>query len=68
MSQNDLERFRQLVDGDPALQEALLSVSDHEAFLDLVIKLGHKRECMLSAEDVQSALIAGRRSWLERLI
>ena len=64
MSQIDLERFRQLVTEDSALQEALLSVSEQEAFLDLVIKLGQERGCMLSANDVRSALKpVGGRGW-----
>lgn len=68
MSLSDLERFRQLVSEDPALQETLLSVSDNEAFIALVIELGQQRGCMVSANDVQTALDAGRRSWLERYI
>jgi len=68
MSQSDFERFRRLVAKDPALQEALLRTSDQKAFIALVINLSQEQGYALSVEDVQSALNAGQRSWLERLI
>lgn len=68
MSRDDFEQFRQMVAENPVLQDRLLSVTDRVAFIDLVIELGRKRDLVLTATDVQSALDAGLRSWVERWI
>ncbi len=67
-SQNDFERFRELVIAEPALRKALLDISDSDEFISLAIRLGQNHGCKLSVCELQAALDTGRRSWLERTI
>ncbi|MCB1860773.1 MAG: Nif11 family protein [Gammaproteobacteria bacterium] len=68
MTQSDFDRFRQLVAEDRALQDKLLEVSERIVFIRLVIELGRQQGLVLTAGDVESALNAGMRSWVERWI
>lgn len=66
MSQENLERFRQLVWQDRALQEELWAATDQDEFIALVQRLGAERGCEFTTEEVFGALQAGHRAWLER--
>jgi len=68
MSSEDLERFRQLVLEDEALQRALEATVETPAFIALARRLGAERGCHFTAEDVQDALRAARRTWRERWV
>ena len=62
----NFERFRERVLADGDLQEALASVTDPSAFVDLTVRLGRELGYPFSNRDVENAIQAGRRKWLER--
>lgn len=66
MAKENLEKFRQLVLEDLSLQEKLRDIKDREAFVALTVRLGEERGCVFYGEDVEDALDASRRAWLER--
>ena len=68
MAQSDWERFKQLVFTDPALRDTLLATDGHDDFIALVLKLSREHGFSISADDVESAVNNGHRSWLERFI
>ena len=68
MSMESFEQFRQIVLHDPVLQERLRATTDHRSFVDLVVRVGEERECLFTPEDVEAALRANRRAWIERWI
>ena len=63
-----LERFRALVLEDVGLQEELRDIVDRELFVARVQQLGAARGCRIAAGDVEEAIRAGRRGWLERWV
>jgi len=68
MSQQNLERFRNLVLTDPGLQEQLREPGDGDDFLALVLQLGQARGFDFTEADVTAAMQVGRRTWIERWI
>lgn len=66
MSASDWERFRELVLRDRALQQQLRETPDWTRLLALVLRLGAERGCHFAAADVENAMHAARRAWLER--
>ncbi|MGA8213801.1 MAG: Nif11-like leader peptide family natural product precursor [Candidatus Sulfotelmatobacter sp.] len=68
MPQQNLERFRELVLQDPALQEQLKAPGDRDSFVALVLQLGQARGFDFTVHDVTAALQANRRVWMERWI
>jgi predicted ribosomally synthesized peptide with nif11-like leader len=68
MPQQDLERFRQFVLRDPALQEQLQGIRDRDSFVALVLQLGQARGFIFTVDDVTAAMQCGRRVWMERWI
>jgi hypothetical protein len=62
------EQFRQIVLNDVALQERLRTTTDHESFVGLVVRTGEERGCHFTPEDVEEAMRANRRAWLERWV
>jgi hypothetical protein len=68
MPLEDLERFRQLVLEDAALQDALRETADTPAFLARARRLGAERGCHFTDEDLREALRAARRTWRERWV
>jgi len=62
------ESFRTQVLQDPALQAELRDVADREAFISRVVMLAEARGCRFTAGEVEAALRAARRAWLERWI
>lgn len=65
-SPDALAGFCNLVFEDPALQERLRRVADKQLFVDLVVRLGEERGFSFNATDVDQALRANRRAWIER--
>ncbi len=64
----ELERFRQAVFGDPSLQQRLRATADRESFGRLVLSLGRDGGYRFTLQDVEEAIRAARRSWIERWI
>jgi hypothetical protein len=60
------DQFREMVLQDLSLQTALASTTDRAAFNALVERLGQERSFEFNASDVEDALRAARRSWIER--
>ena len=65
---SDFEQFRQLVLREPSLQHELRAPSSLLAFFELTVQLGAERGYHFTAADVQAALHASRRAWLERWV
>ena len=53
---------------DRSLQQALLAAADRSVFTDLVVDLAEQRGWSVTVDEVQSALQAARRTWLERWV
>lgn len=61
-----MQQFRQLVFSDAQLRAALCQFSSDEAFAAGAIELASRQGILLSAQEVDQALAAGQREWLER--
>ena len=61
-----LRRFRAVVEQDDALQEDLRDIMDRELFVSRLVKQGASRGCHFAEADVEEALQAERRVWLDR--
>jgi hypothetical protein len=68
MSQESFEQFRQLVLREPSLQVKLRETMDLGNFVDLVLQAGKDQGFDFTKAEVQEALQASRRAWLERWI
>lgn len=68
MALQDLERFRQIVLQQPALEEQLLQAPAGQAFTELALRLGAEHGCPFTAEELREALREARRTWLERWV
>ena len=68
MSLDRFQPFRELVLQDPALQARLRDVVDRDEFIALVEQLGGERGYTFTGEDVNQAMQAGRRAWIERTL
>ena len=68
MSQESFDSFRNLVLQDPALQRELRDITDYRLFTELVVKLGNECGFNFTTLEVESAINASRRAWLERWI
>lgn len=66
MSQENFEKFRQLVLREPALQKRLRATTDREAFINETQQAGAEYGYSFTTEDVAEALRAGQRAWIER--
>jgi hypothetical protein len=65
---SNFEEFRRLVLREKDLQTELRDVDDRERFTAAVVDLGRDRGFLFSPDDVEAALNAGRRAWIERWI
>lgn len=65
MIENDFERFRKLVLADDSLQRALRDLGDPNVFIDRVVELGMKENCVFTHADVKEAMRASRHAWIE---
>jgi acetolactate synthase regulatory subunit len=68
MSSNlaELERFQQEVLNDLNLQQQLRDATDKESFLELVMSLSQQRGYRITALEVDDAMRAALRTWIER--
>lgn len=66
MPSDGFDAFRKLVLSDDSLQEELRSAADERSLFDKVLTLGRQRGYELSEQDLDDAVRANRRSWLER--
>jgi hypothetical protein len=67
-SESTFEDFRQLVLSDDSLQQGLRVLTDKHAFIERVIELGLRHGHVFSRDDVEAAMLAGRRSWIEHTL
>ncbi len=65
-SQQELDRFRELVLEDSSLQELLREPEDAVKFCALVLRLGQERGFEFTESDVAGAMQAGRQVWVEQ--
>src|SRR4051794_1934405 len=56
MSQENFERFRDLVLKDDSLQGKLMDISDYQTFTESVVKLGNERGFAFTALEVEAAI------------
>jgi hypothetical protein len=68
IGQSGFGSFRKLVLEDPVLQDELREIVDRASFIDCALRLGEQRGHRFSRADVEDAMRAGRRVWLERLM
>jgi hypothetical protein len=63
-----LEGFCNAILEDVSLQERLRQVIDKQLFIDVVVRAGEENGFSFNAQDVNEALRAKRRLWLERWV
>ncbi|HEY0426268.1 MAG TPA: Nif11-like leader peptide family natural product precursor [Pyrinomonadaceae bacterium] len=68
MSQENFEKFRQIVLEDLPLQESLRGFTERDEFVARVVETGAARGIEFTAEDVWEAMRENRRVWIERWI
>ena len=68
MSRENYDQFHQLVLREPALQLKLREERDLIRFVNLVVQTGKEHGFDFTSDDVQAALNASRRAWLEKWI
>jgi len=68
MSAEAFARFRNEVLADVDLQAALRDTTDRAAFVAAVVRVAAERGHAVTPDDVDAALTASRRVWLERWI
>lgn len=66
MAKQDLERFQDVVLSDAALQRELRGCVERAAFIALVLERGREHACFFTADEVEAAMRANQRAWLER--
>ena len=66
MSEEALARFGQLVIVDARLRGELLSTTDPDRFVVLVVGRAREAGLDVGADDVEEGLRASRRAWWER--
>jgi mannose-6-phosphate isomerase-like protein (cupin superfamily) len=66
--QESLGRFRQLVIKDLALQEQLREKTEKVSFITFFVQLGKQHGYTFGVEEVEEALRASHRTWIERWI
>ena len=62
------EPFRRRVLHEPALQQQLSDATGHDEFIRRAVQLGGERGFDFIPGDVEAALLAARKSWMERWI
>lgn len=65
-SQSELERFTEVVLGDPGLHDRLRGTATEAEFIELAIHLAEERGCRLNPPMLREAINRKRRAWLER--
>lgn len=64
----ELEIFRQRVLADPALLEQLRRTRDPADFISASIQAAHEMGITLTPAEMEKALRAARREWIERWV
>ncbi len=64
----DLDRFRDLVERDEALQDELAAITDRSLFITRVVALAGARGLLVSDEEVAAVMDGNRRAWIERSV
>ena len=68
MSESAFEEFRSLVLSDESLQEELREIIDRKTFISHAVELGARNGYEFTSTDVEHAINAARREWIEHLI
>ena len=68
MAELSFEEFRWLVLSDDSLQEKLRDETDRLQFVARVVELGTINGFEFTPADVEEAMNAARRDWLQRMI
>jgi hypothetical protein len=68
MSQENFERFQQLVLRDLSLQERLREITERPVFVQQVVELSARCGYEITTLEVEEAMRRNRRAWLERWI
>jgi hypothetical protein len=68
MAREDFEQFKQIVLQDFALREKLRGFSERDELIAKVIEIGEEYGFLIMREDVDEALRANSRLWIERWI
>jgi len=68
MSEENFERFQQLVLRDSSLQERLREITERPVFIKRVVELSLERGYEITTAEVEAAMRRNRRAWLERWI
>lgn len=68
MPEEKLSEFRSLIFADAALQKKLREITDRQEFVRLIVEAGNGRGFEFTAEEVEEAMRANRRAWIERWI
>ncbi|WP_285419497.1 aspartyl/asparaginyl beta-hydroxylase domain-containing protein [Pseudomonas sp. efr-133-TYG-5] len=58
-----LQRFRRLLEGDPALAASLQALHDPQTFIERTVALAAEHGLLLSSAELRAAMRAGRRQW-----
>lgn len=66
MAQDDFDQFRRVVFQDLALQAELREINDRREFIRRLIQIGSERGYAFVDKQVEEAMHANRRAWLER--
>lgn len=65
MSEENFERFREIVLQDLSLQERLREIAERDVFIQQVVELSAQRGLEITPEDVKEAIRRSRRAWIE---
>jgi len=68
MSKTVFEEFRAKVLADSSLRDELQNINERDEFVQRVVKLATEQGFELSVDNVENAMNAGRRAWIERWI
>jgi hypothetical protein len=66
MSRAALDRFREIVFQDTALQQRLLDAPHLSAFLERTLQAATEYDCDVSADEIKSMMTDHLRGWLGR--
>jgi hypothetical protein len=66
--ESEFDRFRRVVMGDSKLQGQLMGNMDRNQFISLMVGLGEQHGARFTPGDVDAALQAARREWIEQQI
>lgn len=68
MTDTGFNGFRAVVLADLDVQRRLRDVNDPEEFVRAVVELAEQAGFEVTAQDVDGAMLDGRRTWIERWI